>query len=61
MSNEKTYVEKVNDWLNADPATRTIEEGAMLMLQGNKNRILHQNVIHRNVFLNDFAQMFSFN
>lgn len=47
MDNEKTYFDKVNDWLNADPKTRTIEQGAMLMLQGNKNRILHQNVIHR--------------
>lgn len=50
MDNEKTYVDKVNDWLNADPTTRTIEEGAKLMLQGNRNKILHQNVIHRNNF-----------
>jgi len=50
MSNEKTYVDKVNDWLNADPTTRTIEEGATLMLQGNRNRTLHQNVIHRKNF-----------
>ncbi len=50
MSNQKPYVDQVNDWLNADPATRTIEEGAKLMLQGNKNRILHENVIHRSNF-----------
>jgi len=50
MEKEKSYFDKVNDWLNADPTTRTIEEGATLMLQGNKNRILHQNVIHRKNF-----------
>jgi len=50
MENEKTYVEKVNDWLNADPATRTIEVGARLMLQGNRNRILHENVLRKSNF-----------
>jgi hypothetical protein len=48
MDNEKTYVEKVKDWLNAE--SRSIEEGAKLMLQGNKNRILHENVIRKNNF-----------
>jgi len=50
MDNEKTYVDKVNDWLNADPTTRTIEEGATLMLQGNRNRILHKNVLQKKNF-----------
>lgn len=50
MSNEKKYVDQVNDWLNAYPTTRTIEEGAKLMLQGNRNKILAQNVIHKNNF-----------
>ncbi len=50
MDNEKTYVDKVNDWLNADPSTRSIEEGATLMLQGNRNRILHKNVLQKKNF-----------
>lgn len=50
MKNEKTYIEKVNDWLNADPTTRTIEEGAKLMLQGNRNRILYESCIRKNNF-----------
>ncbi|MFZ4546877.1 MAG: hypothetical protein ACOYN4_05565 [Bacteroidales bacterium] len=50
MANEKTYVEQVNDWLNADPTTRTIELGAKLMLQGNRNRILHDHVIRKSNF-----------
>lgn len=50
MSNEKSYLEQVKDWLDADPRVRTIEQGAKLMLQGNRNRILHQNVIHRSNF-----------
>jgi len=50
MDNEKTYVDKVNDWLNADPTTSTIEEGATLMLQGNRNRILHKNVLQKKNF-----------
>jgi len=48
MANE--YVEKVNAWLNADPSERTIEEGATLMLQGNRNRILYDHVIKKNNF-----------
>lgn len=47
---EKSYFEKVNDWLNADHESRTIEEGAKLMLQGNRNRILHDNVIRKSNF-----------
>jgi len=50
MNIEKSYLQQVNDWLDADPEVRTIEEGAKLMLQGNRNRILHQNVIHRSNF-----------
>lgn len=47
MSEEKSYIDQVNDWLNDDPSTRSLETGALLMLQGNKNRILHQNVVLR--------------
>lgn len=50
MEKEKDYVEKVNDWLNADPATRSIEEGAKLMVMGNRNKILYKNVIYKNNF-----------
>ena len=50
MANEKTYVDKVNAWLNTEPTKRTIEEGAKLMLQGNSNKILHQNVVHKSNF-----------
>jgi hypothetical protein len=47
MDTEKTYVEKVNDWLNANPTTRSLELGAKLMLQGNRNQILHKNVLFK--------------
>lgn len=47
---EKTYEQKVNDWLNTDPEERNLEVGAELMLQGNRNRILRDNVLRKRNF-----------
>lgn len=47
---EKSYEQKVNDWLNTEPSERNLEVGATLMLQGNRNRILHQNVLRKENF-----------
>ena len=41
------FEQKVQDWLDTPPAERNFEQGAMLMLQANRNRILHQNVLRR--------------
>jgi hypothetical protein len=45
-----TYKEQVKEWLNTEPCQRDLEFGAKLMLQGNRNRILHQNVIKKSNF-----------
>lgn len=50
---EKTYEQKVNDWLNAKPEDRVLEVGASLMVQGNRNRVLRDFVLRKN----DFAKV----
>ena len=47
---KKSFNEQVQDWLDTPLAERSLEVGATLMLQANKNRILHQNVLKRNNF-----------
>lgn len=47
---EKSYEQRVNDWLNTDPSERNLEVGATLMLQGNRNRILRDNVLRKQNF-----------
>ncbi len=39
--------EKIREWLETPVAERKIEEGAMMLLQLSRNRILHQNIIRR--------------
>lgn len=43
MDNKLT--KKIQDWLSAMPEQQNIAEGAMLLLQLNRNRILYQNII----------------
>lgn len=38
---------KIQAWLDTPPAERSLEVGAILMLQSNRNRTLHQNVLKR--------------
>ena len=38
---------KLQDWLNLEPAQRNFDEGALMMLQLNNNRILYQTVMKR--------------
>lgn len=45
---EKTYEQKVNEWLDTKPEDRSIEIGASLMIQGNRNRILRDYVLRKN-------------
>ena len=45
-----TYKEQVKEWLSTEPSQRDLEFGAKLMLQGNRNKILHQNVIKKSNF-----------
>ena len=47
---KKSFNEQVQNWLDTPAAERSLEVGATLMLQANKNRILHQNVLRRNNF-----------
>lgn len=42
------FEQKVQNWLDTPADERNLEQGAMLMLQANRNRILHQNVLRRN-------------
>lgn len=50
---EKSYEQKVNEWLDTNPEDRSIETGASLMIQGNRNRILRDYVLRKN----DFAKV----
>ena len=50
MSGLNEFEKKCQAWLDASPAERNLEAGAMLMLQANKNRILYQNVINKSNF-----------
>ena len=41
------FTEKIRAWLETPVSERSIEVGATLLLQLNRNRILHQNIIRR--------------
>lgn len=43
------FTEKIRTWLNTPVNERSIEEGATMLLQLNRNRILHQNILRRGV------------
>lgn len=43
------FTEEIRTWLNTPVNERSIEEGATMLLQLNRNRILHQNIIRRGV------------
>jgi hypothetical protein len=44
------FESKVKEWLDTPVADRNLEVGATLMLQANRNRILHQNVLRKGNF-----------
>ena len=41
------FTEKIREWLDKPVNERNLEEGATMLLQLNRNRILHQNIIRR--------------
>lgn len=41
------FTEKIRTWLETPAEKRNIEEGATMLLQLNRNRILHQNIIRK--------------
>lgn len=41
------FTEKIRTWLETPISERNIEEGATMLLQLNRNRVLHQNIIRR--------------
>lgn len=43
------FTEKIRTWLETPVSERKIEEGATMLLQLNRNRVLHQNIIRRGV------------
>ena len=45
---EKTFEQEVYEYLQTPAEDRNIETGAKLLLQGTRNRVLHQNVLRRN-------------
>lgn len=42
---ELELTDAVQQWLSADPASRSIEEGARLLLRINRNRVLYTNIL----------------
>ena len=44
---DNNFTEKIRAWLNIPVNERNVEEGATMLLQLNRNRILHQNIIRR--------------
>lgn len=44
------FEKKCQDWLDTPVAERSLEEGAMLMLKANRNKILYQNAISKKMF-----------
>lgn len=50
MQELSEFEQKVQNWLDKPVSERSLEEGATLMLQANRNRILHQNVIRKKNF-----------
>ena len=43
------FTEKIREWLDKPVNERNLAEGATMLLQLNRNRILHQNIIRRGV------------
>ena len=43
------FTEKIREWLDKPVNERNLEEGATMLLQLNRNRILHQNIIRKGV------------
>ena len=41
------FTEKIREWLDKPVNERNLEEGATMLLQLNRNRVLHQNIIRR--------------
>lgn len=50
MNEISEFDQKCQAWLDTPADQRDINEGATLMLQANRNRILHQNVLNRKNF-----------
>ena len=50
MAKLTEFEQKVCDWLSKPAAERDLEEGAKLLLQISRNKILHQNVIRKENF-----------
>ena len=44
---DNNFTEKIRAWLDTPVNERNVEEGATMLLQLNRNRILHQNIIRR--------------
>ena len=44
---DNKFTEKIRVWLDTPVNERNVEEGATMLLQLNRNRILHQNIIRR--------------
>lgn len=47
MLMDDKFQQKLQDWLNTEPAQRNFDDGALMMLQLNHNKILYQTVLLR--------------
>lgn len=47
MAELNEFEQKCQDWLDKPAAERNVQDGALLMLQANRNRILFQNVVNK--------------
>ena len=50
MANLTDFEQSCLEWLNTDREKRDLDKGAKLMLQANRNKVLHQNVIRKSNF-----------
>lgn len=50
MANLTDFETSCLEWLNTERDKRDLDKGAKLMLQANRNKVLHQNVIRKNNF-----------
>lgn len=44
---DDNFTRQLQDWLALDPSERSVEEGALLLLRLNRNRVLYRNILAR--------------
>lgn len=50
---DNKFTEKIQKWLNAMPEEQNVQEGALMLLQLNRNRVLYNNILRNPTKLKD--------